>query len=127
MISCHFSDDRVEHRLIQLEALGILNALDTHIELHHHILRRHLLAQLEFLFKLVSLDDFLQVLHRDVLRVEAGKGIGAFLQVVDSEVAHLTVAVSTNPDRAKDKINFLLMVVILVYNSCTICLYEAQR
>ena len=32
-----------------------------------------------------------------------------------------------NPDRAKDKINFLLMVVILVYNSCTICLYEAQR
>ena len=85
-----FSDDRVEHRLVQLEALGILNALDTHIELHHHILRRHLLAQLEFLFKLVSLDDFLQVLHRDVLRVEAGKGIGAFLQEVDSEFAHLT-------------------------------------
>ena len=26
-----FSDDRVEHRLVQLEALGILNALDTHI------------------------------------------------------------------------------------------------
>ena len=64
--------------------------MDTHIELHHHILRRHLLAQLEFLFKLVSLDDFLQVLHRDVLRVEAGKGIGAFLQEVDSEFAHLT-------------------------------------
>ena len=42
-----FSDDRVEHRLVQLEALGILNTLDTHIELHHHFLRRHLLTQLE--------------------------------------------------------------------------------
>ena len=30
-----------------LEALGILNTLDTHIELHHHFLRRHLLTQLE--------------------------------------------------------------------------------
>ena len=67
-----------------------MSVVTKHIELHHHILRRHLLAQLEFLFKLVSLDDFLQVLHRDVLRVEAGKGIGAFLQEVDSEFAHLT-------------------------------------
>ncbi len=85
-----FSDDRVKHRLVQLEAFGILYPLDAHVKLHHHILRRHLLAQLELLFKFVSLDDFLQILHRNVLRVETGKGIDAFLQNIDGEFAHLS-------------------------------------
>ena len=37
-------DDRIQFSLINLEALGILNLLNAHIETHHHLLRR-----LEFL------------------------------------------------------------------------------
>ena len=82
-------DDRIQFSLINLEALGILNLLNAHIESHHQVLRRLELLDIELLLQFILLDELLEELRSELIRLYTHEGVDALLDDVDGEFAHL--------------------------------------
>ena len=79
----------VQHGLINLEAFLSLNALDTHENLHHHLLVGHTFGEVELLIDAILLKHLFQSFHIRILGIHSCKRIGAFLKQVNSQLTHL--------------------------------------
>ncbi len=82
------ADDRVEHRFVELETVGVFDGHDAHVDRHHRLPRK-VGAEVELGRNAVFFEQPFDIGLRRSLRIDSGKGIDALLEQVDREFAHL--------------------------------------
>ena len=83
------ADYRVEHRLVELESLGVDDRHYAHVDRHHPLLR-HAAREVELLLYAVFFEQTHYVLLRRASRIESGEGVGPLLEQIYRQLAHLS-------------------------------------